>query len=396
MQIDLKKAKRGIGFLVKERLNQIVIPGYWRKPDLSLLPDREDLDTFEANYTYPIKPQELESILTRYGIKATVVDTKIGSSVTTYEVKLPVGADSSKLIKRTEDLARDTSQPDLRVLASIPGTTCMGIEVPNNVRFPVPFKNIATEIPKGPLMVAMGEDTYGKNIYMDLSDSPHLLIAGTTGSGKSVWLNVAITSLLCTKTPKEVQFLMVDPKRVELKFYENIPHLAKPIAYEPEDADLLLDYALAEMERRFLILQNTRCRDIKTYNSTASHKMTYIVFIIDEFSDLMMTAKFKKVFEDKVIRLAQKARAVGIHMVLSTQKPIRTVVTSLIKSNLPSRISFRVPSNVDSRTILDEGGSEKLLGKGDMLVKTSTLNMIRVQSPLVSDDEIQAIAGGKL
>ncbi len=396
MQIDLKKAKRGIGFLVKERLNQTFIPGYWRKPNLSLLQDRDDLDTFEADYTYPIAPKDLESILVQYKIKATVMDTRIGSSVTTYEIKLPIGSDSSKLIDRAEDLARDTSQLGLRVLASVPGTSCMGIEIPNNVRFPVPFKKIASEIPEGSLMVALGEDTYGKNIYMDLADAPHLLVAGTTGSGKSVWLNVAITSLLCTKTPKEVKFLMVDPKRVELKFYEDIPHLAKPIAYEPAEADLLLDYALEEMDRRFIILQNTKCRDIKTYNSTSVHKMPFIVFIIDEFSDLMMTAKFKKVFEDKIIRLAQKSRAVGIHLVLSTQKPLRTVVTSLIKSNLPSRISFRVPSNMDSRTILDESGSEKLLGKGDMLVKTSTLNMVRVQSPLVSDEEIQAIAGGKL
>lgn len=394
-KIDLEKVERGIGYMIKDTLSRVFIPGYWHTPNLDLLPNPEP-NSVEEKDVYPIDPAELAKILINYGIKASITNIRVGSSVTTYEIKLPIGADSSKLIKRTDDLSRDISEPDLRVLASIPGTVCMGIEIPNRIRRTVPFKAIASEIPDKPLMVALGQDTYGKNIYLDIAETPHLLIAGTTGSGKSVWLNVAISSLLCKRTPKEVQFLMVDPKRVELKFYESIPHLIKPIAYGPEDADELLDFAVEEMERRFILLQKTDCRDIKSYNSVSKDKMPYIVFIIDEFSDLLMTAKFKKVFEDKVIRLAQKARAVGIHMILSTQKPIKAVVTSIIKSNLPARISFRVPSSMDSRTILDENGSEKLLGKGDMLVKTSTLNMVRVQSPFVTDSEIKAIVSGGL
>jgi S-DNA-T family DNA segregation ATPase FtsK/SpoIIIE len=390
----LEKAKSNLGLM----LAKTFIPDYWRVPDVNNLPDNPTGMNLDMEYKYPIEVKDLVATLLKYGVRCSVEDIKIGSSVTTYEILLPIGADSSKLIKRTDDLARDLGHPDLRVLSYIPGTKYMGIEVPNNVRMPVSFKELACGLKGGDLQVVLGRDTYNNPVYVDLVDAPHLLVAGTTGSGKSVWLHSVINSLLCTKTPKEVKFLLVDPKRVELKAYECLPHLAKPIAYEADEAEELLDWAVEEMDRRFLLLDKTSSKDIRVHNSlvSSSSRIPYLVFIIDEFSDLVMTSKLKKTFEDKVIRLAQKARAVGIHLILATQKPIKTVVTSLIKGNMPSRISFSVPSNMDSRVILDEGGAEKLLGKGDMLVKIGRLNMSRVQGVWISDKEIRHIIKGGL
>lgn len=378
----------------------------WKLPDVSTLPDPavKEQDK-ETNYVAPVDPHKIEEVLVRYGIQAKFLDYHIGSSVTTYEIKIPVGTKVSSLIRSRDDIARDIGAPSLRIIQSINNSSTIGFEVENIDRYTVHFKELFLDIPQGlKLPVILGEDTYGEKVYVDLTTMPHLLVAGRTGSGKSVFINTLITTLICKYTPKELQLIMVDPKQVEFAAYEDLPHLyeneGEPlrIASNAEEAREVLEVAVAEMERRFELLKEHKAKKIDDYNAVATDKLPYIVFIIDEFADLMLmgTASDRREVENHIVRIAQKARAVGIHMILATQKPLAQIMTTLIKANMPARISFSVTSAGDSRVILDEGGAEALTGNGDMLyrdplARSEYTRIKRIQAPWVSDAEIEML-----
>ncbi|MBD3260262.1 MAG: DUF87 domain-containing protein [Candidatus Altiarchaeales archaeon] len=379
--------------------------GEWAFADPHDLSGRTKEDEMkELKFELPVDPADIERVLTRYGIAGNVKDYRIGTAVTTFEIKVKAGTRLGTLEKYREDLARDLQCPSLRIIKSVRDSSLIGIEVANDERFTVYFKDLLEDMPRNMrLPVAMGEDTYGDNMYIDLTETPHMLVAGQTGSGKSVFLNTVIGSLLMTRTPDQVRFLIVDPKQVEFVAYEGVPHLERPIASDPDEAMELLDYAVDEMDRRFELLRNRRVKKLKDYNTRVPERerLPYMVFIVDEFSDLMMsgTRKDSKVVESKVVRIAQKARAVGIHMILATQKPLASVMTSLIKANMPARAAFSVSSSVDSRVILDENGAEALTGKGDMLYRDPNAcsdyeRIRRVQAPWLSDADIDIIVGG--
>jgi S-DNA-T family DNA segregation ATPase FtsK/SpoIIIE len=276
------------------------------------------------------------------------------------------------------------------------GTSTIGLEIAHEERFMVGFKDLFEKMPDNmDLPVILGEDTYGMCKYADLAKMPHLLIAGQTGSGKSVFINSTIAALIATKMPSELQLLMIDPKQVEFTAYNDIPHLMEPIANDTEEARQLLDIAVDEMEERFSLFKKHKVKKISEYKEKTGNTIPHIVFIVDEFSDLMMMGnnKTKQEVEKKIVRIAQKARAVGIHMILATQKPLATIVTSLIKANMPARIAFCVATGVDSRVILDENGAENLTGLGDMLISAPSVSteVIRVQATWIPDEDIDYI-----
>jgi S-DNA-T family DNA segregation ATPase FtsK/SpoIIIE len=378
----------------------------WNIPDVSMLPDAPaDELSKETNYIAPVDPKKIEGVLLRYGIKATFLDYRIGSAVTTYEIKVPMGTKISSLIRSRDDIARDIGAPSLRIIQSINNSSTIGFEVENIDRYMVHFKNMFLDIPGNlKLPVILGEDTYGEKTYVDLTLLPHLLVAGRTGSGKSVFINTLITTLICKFTPEQLQLILVDPKQVEFAAYENLPHLFEndgeplKIASNAEEARIVLEVAVAEMERRFDLLKQHRAKKIDDYNAVATEKLPYIVFIVDEFADLMLmgSSADRKEVENQIIRIAQKARAVGIHMILSTQKPLAQIMTTLIKANMPARISFSVTSAGDSRVILDEGGAEALAGNGDMLyqdplARNEYTRIKRIQAPWISDSIIEQL-----
>lgn len=378
----------------------------WNIPDVTLLPDpATNEQDKETNYVAPVDPMKIEEVLLRYGIKAKFLDYRIGSSVTTYEIKIPIGTKVASLLRSRDDIARDIGAPSLRIIQSVNNSSTIGFEIENVDRYMVHFKDMFLGIPDGlKLPVILGEDTYGEKIYVDLTTMPHLLVAGRTGSGKSVFINTLITTLICKFTPKDLQLIMVDPKQVEFAAYEDLPHLydndGEPlkIASNAEEAREVLEVAVAEMERRFELLKLHKAKKIDDYNAGATDKLPYIVFIIDEFADLMLmgSAAERKEVENRIVRIAQKARAVGIHMILATQKPLAQIMTTLIKANMPARISFSVTSAGDSRVILDEGGAEALSGNGDMLyrdplARSEYTRIKRIQAPWVSDAEIQML-----
>lgn len=374
--------------------------GHWELPNVNQLPDiSHEEDEKILRYQPPIDPQDLEDVLQRYGIIGEFKDYHIGASVTTYEIEVPVGTRFKSLLRWRDDIARDLGTPSLRIIKCIKDSSLIGFEVESSERYTVHFKNLFKELhSKLTLPVIMGEDTYGNPVYEDLTKMPHMLVAGQTGSGKSVFLNTTITTLLCTKKPHECQFLIVDPKQIEFVAYEGIPHLMKPIASNPEEARRLLDIAVNEMEHRFQLLRQKKVKKLSDYNKKTDRPLPYIVFVVDEFADLMLmgTKKEAKEVENKIVRIAQKARAVGIHMILATQKPLVSIVTSLIKANMPARISFEVASSIDSRVILDEIGAETLTGMGDMLYKNPNARseyakISRIQAPWLSDDELDTL-----
>ena len=282
----------------------------------------------------------------------------------------------------------------IRIEAPIPGKNTIGIETPNKIKEPVYFSNIIKnkELEKGDLNVILGKDVVGRDKIIDIAKTPHLLIAGQTGSGKSVAINTLISTLISKKSEKEVRFIMVDPKMVELMPYNGIPHLLVPVIIDPHQAALALKWAVNEMENRYKLLVENGVRNITSYNKlNFVEKMPFIVIIIDELADLMMTVSGG--VEESIVRIAQKARAVGIHLVVATQRPSTDIVTGLIKANLPSRISFALRSQVDSRTILDVMGAEKLLGKGDMLLLANGSSKLeRIQGAFISDEEVNDLA----
>lgn len=351
--------------------------------------------------------QRLEKVLTDFGVQAKVVDIRRGPIITQFEIKLEPGTRVNRVLGISDEIKMNLETPSLRIVAPIPGKSTIGIEVPNTHRDPVSMGEIARLDPEfqsanKDLGVILGKDIQGENTYVDLARLPHLLIAGATGAGKSVYLNAAISHLLLTKSPEDVRFIMVDPKMVELKLYEGIPHLLMPVITDVKKASRALGWAVSEMEYRYSVLSRSRCRDIRSYNERIQNggpplegegmpgKMPYIILIIDELSDLMMVSA--KDVEDSIIRLTQKARAVGIHVIMATQRPSVDVITALIKANCPSRISFHVAQKTDSRTILDANGAESLLGRGDMLFKSpSGTGLKRIQAPLVTEDEIETI-----
>jgi S-DNA-T family DNA segregation ATPase FtsK/SpoIIIE len=339
----------------------------------------------------------LEEALGHFGIEATVADTVSGPRVTRYELQLAPGTKVGRITALRDDLAYAlAAREELRIIAPIPGKQAVGVEVPNPEASLVTLGDITREFPShaGPLMAWLGLDLGGKPVYIDLARMPHLLIAGSTGTGKSVCLNSLLASILLRATPDELRMILIDPKKVELNHYESIPHLLTPVVTNMKDAAAVLSNIVREMESRYELMGMARARNLRDWNeareAAGDPPMPTILVVIDELADLMMVSPAE--VEDAIIRLAQKSRAVGIHLVLATQRPSADVITGMIKANVPSRIAFAVSSQVDSRVILDAGGAETLLGHGDMLFRpVGTSRLQRLQGAYVGEEEIRAI-----
>ena len=364
------------------------------------LPPLELLDvpraTNPAEYQKDIMDQcaVLEQTLADFKVRAKVIAVTRGPSVTRFELEPAPGVKVSSVVNLADDIALRLAAPGVRIEAPIPGKSAIGIEAPNTKNDPVCLREVVEDeaVQQAPsrLCIGLGKDISGNIIPADLAKMPHLLVAGSTGSGKSVCINTIIAGILYKAKPEEVKLILVDPKVVELSNYNGIPHLLTPVVTEPKKAASALHWAVAEMERRYKAFAESHVREINSYNAQAQEKMPFIVIIIDELSDLMMVAKVD--VEDAILRLAQKARAAGIHLILATQRPSVDVITGIVKANIPSRIAFAVSSQTDSRTILDMGGAEKLLGKGDMLFYPIGFNKpVRVQGAFVSDAELNKI-----
>ncbi len=384
--------------------------GPFKTPPLKLLNDPPDQLSADAEETLKDNSVRLESKLRDFGVQGQVNEVAPGPVVTMYEFKPAPGVKISKVAGLADDLAMSLKAHSIRIVAPIPGKAVIGVEIPSAARETVYLRELlassAFQKAAGPLVVALGKDILGQPVVNDLDRMPHLLIAGATGSGKSVFINCLVLSLLYRATPDKVRLIMVDPKRIELSTYNDIPHLLHPIITQPKEATAGLRWALAEMERRYSLLAALGVRSVASFNRQVARgggrlrslepadraALPYIVLIIDELSDLMMVSS--KEVEALVIRLAQMARAAGIHLVLATQRPSVDVITGLIKANFPARISFQVSSRVDSRTILDVVGAERLLGLGDMLfMPPGTSRLTRLHGAFVSDREIEAVVG---
>lgn len=337
----------------------------------------------------------LQNKLRELGVEGEVKEIQPGPVITRYEFALAPGVKVSRIVNLSDDLAMALSAVSVRILAPIPGKSAVGIEIPNNIRETVFLKDLLLEkfFKDSPskLFLALGKDISGKPYFADLSKMPHLLVAGATGTGKSVAINSMICSILYKATPEQIRFIMVDPKMLELLPYEGIAHLLLPVVTDPKKASLALKWAVAEMERRYHLLSQEGVRNIEGYNNKGPiEKLPYIVVLIDELADLMMIAA--KEVEESITRLAQMARASGIHLIVATQRPSVDVITGLIKANFPARISFRVSSKVDSRTILDAMGAEQLLSLGDMLfLPPAASKPERIHGAYISEVEIQKI-----
>jgi DNA segregation ATPase FtsK/SpoIIIE, S-DNA-T family len=407
--------------------------GAYQLPPIHLLAyDGSSQNSVDKNAMLELSAR-LTQTLENYGVKGDVVAIRPGPVVTMYEFAPAPGTRVNKIVNLTDDLAMALEALRVRIVAPIPGKAAVGIEVPNRTREKVFLKEILADDvfrkTKSRLAMALGKDIEGAPYVVDLARMPHLLVAGTTGSGKSVAVNTMITSLLYNSTPEEVRMIMVDPKMLELSIYEGIPHLLLPVVTDPRKANLALRWAVDEMDRRYDMLAQMGVRDISTFNEKVvklrskweadklrlaadaaervandedvvdradagagtepPHKLPYIVVVIDEFADLMMCAP--KEVEISVARIAQKARAAGIHLVLATQRPSVDVITGLIKANFPSRMAFHVTSKVDSRTILDQGGAEALLGAGDMLFSDRGAAPMRLHGCYVDEEEIHKV-----
>ena len=342
---------------------------------------------------------KLQKTLYSFGVSAKVQDVSVGPSITRYELKPAEGVRVSKIANLADDIALSLAAETIRIEAPIPGKQAVGIEIPNKEKEVVHLRDIidnqAFKKAKSKLSFAVGKDAAGEAVVTDIAKMPHVLIAGSTGSGKSVCINTLITSIIYKAKPSEVKLVMVDPKVVELSVYNGIPHLLIPVVTDPKKAAGALAWAVQEMVNRYHLFAEKNVRDIAGYNEAlekegAEGKLPQIVIIIDELADLMMVAKND--VEDAICRLAQMARAAGMHLVIATQRPSVDVITGIIKANIASRISFAVTSQVDSRTILDSAGAEKLLGKGDMLFfPTGVLKPIRIQGAYISDGEVEKI-----
>ncbi len=387
----------------------------------------DEKETSKGNYNYQLPPLTLlnnpqdknknvidvdkyskiiEEVLREFGIIGKVVAYHIGPSVTQYELELKAGTKLSKLVSINKEISLALAKKDVRIQAPIPGKSTVGIEVANDKISPVSLKEILTDEPRDAkskkLFVALGKNIMGESRFTEIDKTPHLLVAGATGSGKSVCINSIIASILMRSKPDEVKLVMVDPKKVELSMYNGIPHLLMPVVTDPRKASVALQKIVQEMENRYVLFSDKNVKNISGYNDLIDKenkkrgpddqisKMYYIVVIVDELADLMLVAS--REVEDSIMRITQMARAAGIHLIVATQRPSTDVITGLVKSNIPSRISFAVSSSIDSRTILDMGGAEKLLGKGDMLYfPMGASSPERVQGAFVSDEELQSI-----
>jgi len=358
--------------------------------DLLKIPTKKEREKFNKNETHD--PEFLEKILMDFGVSGNIKKVSHGPVVTLNEFEPAAGVKVSKIINLSDDIARNTSSESARI-ATIPGSNTVGIELPNNSRENVylseilnnsDFKKKEIKLP-----IALGKNISGVPIVGDLASMPHLLIAGTTGSGKSVCINTIILSLLYRHTPDKCKFILIDPKMLELSTYEGIPHLLCPVITEAKKAASVLGWVVKEMESRYRLMTKEGVRNIDGYNSKHKLPMPYIVVVVDEMSDLMLVAG--KEIENYIQKLSQMARAAGIHIIMATQRPSVDVITGTIKANFPTRISFQVTSKIDSRTILGEQGAEQLLGKGDMLYMSSANRIVRIHAPFVSDNEIEKI-----
>ena len=377
------------------RLKKLPIKTTWELPPISLLDKTETQpDTGDIKENIQI----IQTTLQNFGINAEVVEVTIGPTVTRYAIRPPEGVKLSKILALQNDLALALAVQNVRIEAPIPGRALIGIEVPNLrgaiVRLRSLIENPEFLESENLLLFPLGRLITGEPFYADLSSMPHLLIAGTTGAGKSVFIHSLIISLLMKNTPETLNFILIDPKRVELIKYENIPHLLMDPVVDIKKVVPVMNWLIDEMERRYKEFQNLRVRDIEVYNKLQIQRrnkiMPRIVFVVDEMADLMV--KQGNIIEAAIIRLAQMARATGIHLVLATQRPSVDVVTGLIKANIPNRICFKVASQVDSRTVLDYAGAEKLIGAGDMLFMSTLFGGLkRIQAPLITEKEIDRI-----
>jgi DNA segregation ATPase FtsK/SpoIIIE, S-DNA-T family len=364
-------------------------PGEYTPPPFSMLSLGHGDPEHDAEGT----SQRLTLALSDLGVEAHVVRAVIGPRVTRYELRLGSGVKVGKVRNLQQDIAYALAATEVRILAPIPGKSAVGVEVPNSRPAKVTLGDVFQSYPDAndwTLPVGLGKDISGRAVFFDLAEMPHLLVAGTTGSGKSVMLNGLLTSLLLTTDPRQVKMVLIDPKRVELSHFGRVPHLITPVVTDVKKAANALMWAVAEMERRYEVLEKVGVRSVVGYNDRVETQMPYVVVVIDELADLMMQAGAK--VEDAIIRLAQKARAVGIHIVVATQRPSVDVITGMIKANVPSRIAFAVSSQVDSRVILDSPGAEALLGMGDMLYKpVSAARPSRVQGAFISEAEVDRV-----
>ncbi len=367
-----------------------VAPGEYTPPSPSLL----NLGRGDPEHDVEETSRRLTRALSDLGVEAQVLRAVVGPRVTRYELRLGSGVKVGKVRNLQQDIAYALAATEVRILAPIPGKSAVGVEVPNTRPAKVTLGDVFREYPEGndwTLPVGLGKDISGRAVFFDLADMPHLLVAGTTGSGKSVLLNSLLTSLILTTDPRQVKMVLVDPKRVELTHFGRIPHLITPVVTDVKKAANALAWAVSEMERRYEVLEKMGARSLEGHNVRSEKPMPYVVIVIDELADLMMQAAVK--VEDAVIRIAQKARAVGLHLVIATQRPSVDVITGMIKANVPSRIAFAVSSQVDSRVILDSVGAESLLGMGDMLFKpVSALRPSRVQGAFISEAEVERVA----
>ncbi len=364
-------------------------PGEYTPPAFSLL----GLGTGDPEHDAEGTSRRLTEALSDLGVEAHVVRAVVGPRVTRYEMRLGSGVKVGKVRNLQQDIAYALAATEVRILAPIPGKSAVGVEVPNTRPAKVTLGDVFQSYPDAndwTLPVGLGKDISGRAVFFDLSEMPHLLVAGTTGSGKSVMLNGLLTSLLLTTDPRQVKMVLIDPKRVELSQFGRVPHLITPVVTDVKKAANALTWGVAEMERRYEVLERNGVRSLEGYNTKAEVPMPYVVVVIDELADLMMQAGAK--VEDAIIRLAQKARAVGIHLVVATQRPSVDVITGMIKANVPSRIAFAVSSQVDSRVIMDNPGAEALLGMGDMLYKpVSAARPSRVQGAFISEAEVERV-----
>lgn len=390
----------------KENENKVIslpLKKDFKLPPVELLDEKPQYSiTIDKEEVYR-KAKLIENKLEDFGVSGKVTEIRPGPVITMFEYKPAPGIKINKIASLENDLAMGLSALSIRIIAPIPGKNVIGIEVPNPEREVVVLRELIEDHEfterSSMLTLALGKDISGRPYYMNLRTAPHLMIAGTTGSGKSVLLNAILTSLFYKASPREIKFIMIDPKMLELSIYEDIPHLLHPVVTEPKKAAAALKWAVEEMEARYKILSEEGVRDIESHNRNlenlpAEEKeerwLPYIIIVIDELADLMMIAPNE--IKESITRLSQKARAAGIHLIVATQRPSADVVAGLLKANFPARISFLVSTKVDSRIILDTGGAERLLGKGDMLfLKPGTSTLVRLQGALISDTEREAI-----
>ncbi len=377
---------------IKLKASELKI-GDYHLPSIDLLDEPPAPDTKQMKDDLEACARTLEDTLEDFGISAKVTDIIRGPVITRYELEPAPGVKINRIEALSDDISLAIKAQSIRIIAPIPGKGRVGVEVPNLASTLVCIRDLLTSPEfhkqRSALTIALGKDITGKPVFGDLDDMPHLLIAGTTGSGKTVCVNTCILSLLFKESPNDLKFLMIDPKMVELMPFNGLPHLLCPVVTDAKKAAVALNWVVSEMELRYVLLSKAGARNIEAYNDK-QEKIPYIIVVVDEFADLMSVARDQ--IENAITRLAQLSRAVGIHLILATQRPSVDVITGVIKANLPARVSFKVASKVDSRTVLDANGAETLLGKGDMLfLQPGREDLVRIQGALVKDSEIERV-----